>query len=72
MRSLSKTCRLPTVELQRIFLRFLEEAESFPWLKLVVQLSHDRPPEWETLMNALNLGIESPIISRTLTFISQF
>ena len=48
---------LPTAELRRHSLKFLEGGEFFPWLKLEVPLSHDvRPPEWEALMNALEIG----------------
>ncbi|OCL02139.1 hypothetical protein AOQ84DRAFT_424260 [Glonium stellatum] len=48
---------LPTTELQRRSLRFLEGDEFFPWLKLEAALSHDvRPLEWETLTEALGIG----------------
>ena len=48
---------LPTAGLQRYSLKFLEDNEFFPWLKLEAQLSHEnRPPEWETLTKSLKIG----------------
>jgi hypothetical protein len=53
---------LPTAELQRRSLRFLEDDNFFPWLKFEVPLSHEvRPLEWETLMNALGIGYPSDL-----------
>lgn len=48
---------LPTAVLQRCSLKFLEDNEFFPWLKLEAPLSQDdRPPEWETLTKSLGIG----------------
>ena len=61
---------LPTAELQRRSLKFLEDNEFFPWLKLDAPLSHeDQPLEWETLTKSLGIGYPKSDLDFHLTIL---
>ena len=52
---------LPTKTLKQFASRFLLPNESFPWLQLEKELSHDTsPPEWAALGNVFGLGCNGP------------